>query len=71
MLVVLSVTLEVTVRSPEVPEVPETSERREPLASVMTLALTPMAAELMAVARVARVLLDELMVTVCAVPEPT
>ncbi len=66
-----SVTLEVTVRLPPAPEVPETSESREPLASVMMLALTPIPAELMAAASVLSVLLVEPMVIVCAVPVPT
>ena len=50
---------------------PETRESREPLASVSTEAETPMAAELIAAARPERVLSEEPMVRVWAVPEPT
>ena len=62
---------ELTVRSPVEPAVPETMLRREPAESVITLAVTPMLAELMAEARPERVLSVESSVMVCAVPLPT
>jgi hypothetical protein len=69
--VVESVTLELTVKSPDDPDVDETSESRDPFASVSTLAVTPIPALLIAVASVESVLLEEPIVTVCAVPDPT
>ena len=61
--------LALTVRSPLAPDVPETRLRREPEASVNTLAVTPTADELIAAARPLRLLSDEFSVMVCGVPE--
>ncbi len=56
---------------PLAPEVAETRLRREPVASVSTLAVMPTPEELMAEARPERVLSEELREMVCAVPLPT
>ena len=63
--------LALTVMFPLAPEVPETRLRREPVASVSTLAVTPAFEALMAAARPESVSFDEFSVTVCAVPLPT
>src|SRR5260221_524626 len=65
------VVLPETVRSPGAPEVLLTRAKREPLASVTTLAVTPAERLLMEEARPSRVSLAELMVTPTGVPLPT
>ena len=63
--------LSLTTMFPPVPEVPDTRLRREPVASVSTLAVMPTPEALMAEARPARVSSEEPSVMVCAVPLPT
>src|SRR5271165_3230442 len=60
-----------TVRSPGAPVVLLTRARREPLASLTTLAVTPEPRLLMEVARPSRVLLVESMATLTGVPLAT
>src|SRR6185437_8814119 len=59
------------VRSPAAPELLETRLRRDPFASVSTLAVTPIPAALIAAASPDSVLLDEFRLTTCAFPLPT
>src|SRR5580658_7117872 len=63
--------LEDTVSAPLLPAICEISDRLVSPLLVATLAVTPMLAALMAPARPASVLPEELSVTVCAVPLPT
>jgi hypothetical protein len=60
-----------TVKSPGSPVVVLTNANREPFASLMTLACTPIPFVLMASARPSKVLLVASMVTVAAAPPPT
>ena len=68
--VVVSSQLGVSVICPAAPLLLLTSDSREPLVLVTTLAVTPYAPELIALARVASVLLVEFSVIVCAAPDP-
>jgi hypothetical protein len=65
------VVLPETVKSPGNPVVELTNANRDPFASLMTLACTPMLFVLMDSARLANVLLVESMVIVAVAPTPT
>ena len=67
----VSVKADVIVRSPRLPDVPLTRLNREPFASVITFAVTPIPAWLIAAASPVSVLLFEPTLIVCAVPLPT
>ena len=70
-MLVSTIEFEVTTMLPVVPEVPETRLRRDPLASVNTLAVIPTEDELMAAASSVRFLSAGPRVIVLAVPLPT